>query len=106
MAKLYDADCPLAWTAHVIGDAWTALILRELFLSGARRFRDFEHALTGIAPNVLSTRLKWLEQHDVITSRPYSDHPPRSEYFLTDKGRELGPIMRAMRKWGERHRPD
>lgn len=104
MAKLYDANCPLAWTAHVIGDAWTALVLRELFMSKARRFRDFEEALEGIAPNVLSTRLKWLEEHGVIASRPYSEHPPRSEYFLTEKGRELGPILRAMRKWGEQYR--
>jgi DNA-binding HxlR family transcriptional regulator len=103
---LYDVNCPVAWTAHVIGDSWTALILREFFRAQPRRFRDIEAALGGIAPNVLSTRLKWLEEHGVIESRLYSAHPPRAEYSLTDKGRKLGPILKSMKDWGERYRPD
>ncbi len=67
---------------------------------GARRFSDFQEALTGIAPNTLSNRLKMLEDHGVIERRIYDSHPPRSEYFLTEKGSKMRPIIDAMRVWG------
>jgi DNA-binding HxlR family transcriptional regulator len=103
MTRKYDLKCPVARTLDVIGDRWTILILRELFQSAARRFQDFEAILPGLTPSVLSARLKELEAAAVITSRLYEEHPPRMEYFLTPKGRELGPILMALKKWGERH---
>ena len=103
MARLYDPHCPVARTMQVIGDPWTMLILRDLFRSKVRRFRDFQESLRGIAPTVLSTRLKWLEEQGVVATRPYSNHPPRAEYFLTDKGKRLGPVLKAMHDWGTRH---
>lgn len=101
MAKSYGLDCPVARTLDVIGDRWTILILRDLLLLGSRRFQDFSDALPGLTPSVLSARLKELEDSGVIESRPYSEHPPRVEYLLTPRGRSLGPILKALRQWGE-----
>ena len=92
--------CPVSRTAFIIGSRWTSEILRELIDHGARRFSDFEAALTGIAPNTLSNRLKMLEDHGVLSRKIYDTHPPRSEYFLTEKGRKMQPIIEAMRFWG------
>ncbi|MGH7348899.1 MAG: winged helix-turn-helix transcriptional regulator, partial [Candidatus Rokuibacteriota bacterium] len=59
--------------------------------------------LPGIAPNILSARLKLMEEHGLIRRRLYSDHPPRAEYALTDRGRELGMVVGALAAWGGRH---
>ena len=103
MTRKYNLECPIAGTLDVIGDRWVILILRELFLRDARRFQDFEPMLPGLTPSVLSARLKSLEADEVIATRTYEVHPPRLEYYLTPKGRELGPILRAMKSWGEKH---
>lgn len=103
MARRYDLNCPVARTLDVIGDRWTVLILRELFLRGPRRFHDFEVAFARLTPAVLSARIKDLEANGVLSSRRYEDHPPRMEYLLTAKGRALGPVLKAMKTWGEKH---
>ena len=104
MAKSYrQKDCPVARSLDAIGERWTILMLRDLFLHGPRRFRDFEESLAGVAPNTLSARLKAMEQQGLIASRLYSEHPPRLEYHLTDKGKSLGPVLKALREWGQRH---
>jgi DNA-binding HxlR family transcriptional regulator len=103
MARKYDLKCPVAGTLDVIGDRWAILILRDLFRYDARRFQDFEAELPGLTPSVLSARLKSLESDGVVAMRTYEMHPPRLEYFLTPKGRELGPILRAMKSWGEKY---
>jgi DNA-binding HxlR family transcriptional regulator len=103
MDKSYGQNCPVALTLDMIGERWTILILRDLFLKGARRFQDFQESMPGLAPNTLSARLKVLESSGLITRRLYSDHPPRAEYFLTDKGKSLGPILKALRAWGLEH---
>jgi DNA-binding HxlR family transcriptional regulator len=95
--------CPVARTLNVIGERWTILILRDLSLHGPRKFQDFERSLTGISPNTLSARLKTLEEHGVVERRFYAEHPPRAEYVLTEKGRELRPVLRALREWGDKH---
>jgi DNA-binding HxlR family transcriptional regulator len=103
MARKYDLECPIAITLDIIGDRWAILILRDLFLHDARRFQDFEETLPGLTPSVLSARLKSLEGDGIIATRIYEVRPPRLEYFLTPKGRTLGPILRAMKSWGEKH---
>lgn len=103
MPRKYSLNCPVARTLDVIGDRWAILILRDLFQHPTRRFQDFQATLPGLTPSVLSTRLKDLESSDVIASRNYGEHPPRLEYFLTPKGRELGPILLSLKKWGEKH---
>ena len=102
MPKRYDQACPVAKALEVVGDRWTLLIVRDL-LGGARRFQDFQTSLKGIAPTVLSDRLKLMEDHGLVTRRFYSDHPPRAEYILTDKGKELAIIVGALAAWGSRH---
>ena len=95
--------CPVARAAGVIGMRWTAEILRDLFLQGPLRYRDFLDSLQGISPNTLSERLKLLESAGVVERRFYQQHPPRAEYLLTKKGRALRPVLKAMYDWGEKH---
>ena len=102
MAKEYNQSCPVAKTLEVIGDRWTLLVVRDL-LRGTQRFQDLLDSLPGIAPNILSARLKLMEEHGLIRRALYSDHPPRAEYALTDRGRELGMVVGALAAWGGRH---
>ncbi|MBK19021.1 MAG: transcriptional regulator [Rhodospirillaceae bacterium] len=95
--------CPVARSANVIGDRWTLLILRDLFQNGRCRFQSLLESLDGIAPNTLSARLKSLEANGIIERDFYEMHPPRAEYLLTEKGRALGPIIRALYKWGDQY---
>ena len=92
--------CPVSRAAFIIGSRWTSEIIRELVDRGPRRFSDLQDTLVGIAPNTLSNRLKMLEDHKVVERRIYDTHPPRSEYFLTEKGHKMRPIIDAMRVWG------
>src|SRR5947209_5472586 len=98
----YDMRCPVARTLDIVGERWTILILRDLFVGGARKFQDFERSLAGISPNTLSARLKRLEEHGIVERRFYEQYPPRAEYRLTDKGRQLGPILQALLDWGRK----
>ncbi|HEX9748756.1 MAG TPA: helix-turn-helix domain-containing protein [Methylomirabilota bacterium] len=102
MAKQYNQSCPVAKTLEVIGDRWTLLVVRDL-LRGTQRFQDLLGSLPGIAPNILSARLKLMEEHGLIRRALYSDHPPRAQYALTDRGRELGMVVGALAAWGGRH---
>jgi DNA-binding HxlR family transcriptional regulator len=103
MARSYQQKgCPVARTLDVIGERWTILLLRDLFLHGPRRFQDFQESLTGVAPNTLSARLKAMEAQGLVTRRLYSEHPPRLEYRLTEKGKSLGPVLKTLRDWGRR----
>lgn len=92
--------CPVERAVEIIGDRWVALILRELFLKGPRRFQDFNEGLPQVSPNVLSGRLKKLLEQDIVYTELYSDHPPRHAYHLTPKGQALGNILAGMRDWG------
>jgi len=98
--SLRDRNCSIAQCLEVTGDWWTLLILRDVFL-GVRRF-DALQADLGISRNVLARRLDALVAEGVLERRPYSDAPPRSEYVLTEKGRDLWPVLDAMRRWGDR----
>jgi DNA-binding HxlR family transcriptional regulator len=99
----YGQHCPVARALDVIGERWTILIVRDLLQQGPRKFQDFEQSLRGISPNTLSARLKVLEENGIVSRRFYEDHPPRAEYLLTDKGRELGPVLKALLVWGQKH---
>ena len=103
MRKHETGEGPVARTLSVIGPSWTCLILRELLVHGARRFQDFRESVDGIAPRTLSERLRALEKNGVVERRFYSMSPPRAEYVLTVKGRDLGPIVAAMRNWGRKY---
>jgi DNA-binding HxlR family transcriptional regulator len=104
MAGSYDqGDCPVARALDAIGGRWSLLILRDLFRKGPLRFQELEAGLEGVAPNTLSARLKTLEAKGVIGLLLYEKHPPRYEYFLTDKGKALGPVLKALHNWGEHY---
>jgi len=85
---------------NVIGDRWTVMILRDFMRFGPRRFQDFVDEFPNLPPNTLSSRLKLLEEHGIVNRQLYEERPPRAEYTLTDKGRALGPIMKALKNWG------
>ncbi|MGH3003180.1 MAG: winged helix-turn-helix transcriptional regulator [Gaiellaceae bacterium] len=99
MNDVHDSHCAVAATADVIATKWTPLIVHDLS-EGPRRFMHLEHACPGISPRTLSERLDMLERQGVVIRRSYPESPPRVEYELTDKGRALLPIVRAMRKFG------
>ena len=103
MTTGYGQACPVARALDVIGEKWSLLILRDLFRKGPLRFQELEQGLPGVAPNTLSARLKTVEAQGVVATRLYEQHPPRYEYFLTDKGKALGPVLKALRAWGEQH---
>jgi DNA-binding HxlR family transcriptional regulator len=92
--------CTIARSVDVLGDHWNLLIVRQACL-GTRRFDDFQQAL-GIGRNILSGRLNRLVDEGLLTRVEYQASPPRYEYRLTDKGREVYPILAAMAAWGER----
>ncbi len=101
--KKETTTCPIARAASILGSRWTVLILRELLAHDTRRFQDLLESLEGIAPNTLSGRLKMLEESGVIRRELYEDRPPRARYVLTEKGRKMETILRAMRRWGAEH---
>jgi len=100
MALSYPEQCPVGRTMNVIGDRWTVMILRDFMRFGPRRFQDFVDEFPNLPPNTLSSRLKLLEEHGIVNRQLYEERPPRAEYTLTDKGRALGPIMKALKNWG------
>ncbi len=98
--SLADFHCSVARTVDVIGEWWTPLIVRDAFY-GRRRFEDFQRSL-GLARNVLAARLDRLVESGIMERRRYQDRPPRDEYVLTEKGRDLFPVIAAMLAWGDR----
>jgi DNA-binding HxlR family transcriptional regulator len=93
--------CPVASTLEVIGERWTLLIIRDVFL-GIRRFDDLQRDL-GVARNILQVRLERLVEEGVLVKRPYQERPLRCEYRLTEKGADLWPVLVSMLQWGDRH---
>ena len=91
--------CPVARAELIVGDRWTVLVLRELF-SGNHRFEEIQ-AYTGATPQMVAARLKQLEADGLVERRPYSEHPPRYGYHLTEKGDAFFPVILALRQWGE-----
>ncbi len=98
----YSQECPIARTLDVIGDRWTLLIIRDLFL-GRRRFSELLGSSPGMPPRLLSQRLKRLEEHGLVQRVIYSEYPLRAEYRLTERGRSLFPVLYAMGSWGAAH---
>ena len=93
--------CSIARTLEVVGEKWSLLVLREVFL-GAGRF-DQMAVNTGAPRDVLSARLKTLVAAGILDRVPYQEHPPRYEYVLTDAGRELRSVTLSLMQWGDRH---
>ena len=96
-----EKNCSIAKPLSFLGERWTVLVLRDLFL-GRRRFDEFQSSL-GVATNVLSQRLATLTEEGIVERRRYSEHPERFEYVLTEKGRDLQPVLLALLAWGDRY---
>jgi DNA-binding HxlR family transcriptional regulator len=92
---------PLAAALERVGDRWS-LLLVEAMLPGPCRFGELSEAVPGIAPNILSERLRRLEAERIIRATPYSERPPRYTYQLTDEGAELASALRLLADWGSR----
>ena len=95
-----DVNCSVAQCLEAVGEWWSMLIVRDAFL-GVRRFDDFQARL-GISRNTLTQRLARLVEAGILERKRYEDHPPRSDYQLTAKGRDLWHVLTAMRQWGDR----
>lgn len=92
----------VASAMQIIGNKWTALILRDL-AGGSKRFSELEKSIEGINPRTLSQRLDDLEQQSILTKQSYAEVPPRTEYALTEKGQDLIPVLRQMAAWGDKY---
>lgn len=95
------SECPIAKTLDILGDRWTLLLIRDLLYLKKSRYRDFLVSPEGIPTNILAERLKRLELAGVISKSLYSEHPPRYEYKLTEKGLNLKPVVDAVIQWGK-----
>jgi DNA-binding HxlR family transcriptional regulator len=94
-------QCPIARSLERVGEWWSILILRDASL-GLSRFDEFQESL-GIAPNILTRRLKALVETGLLERRRYSERPPRNEYVLTEAGRDFRPVLWALLAWGNKH---
>ena len=95
-----ELNCSIAQPLAFLGERWALLVVRDVSI-GRRRFDEIQDSL-GIATNVLSQRLATLVEEGVLERRRYSEHPERFEYRLTEKGRELVPVLLALLRWGDR----
>ena len=102
LKRTYDDQvCSIARALEVVGERWSLLILRDAFL-GLRRFDDFQRSL-GVARNVLADRLDRLVEAGVFERVRYTERPPRFEYRLTERGRDLYPVLFGLMRWGDKH---
>jgi DNA-binding HxlR family transcriptional regulator len=102
LGRTYDAEvCSAARTLELVGERWSLLIVRNALFAGSTRYNDFRNRL-GIATNILKTRLDGLVDAGIMERRSYSQNPELHEYLLTDKGRELVPVLLALTAWGDR----
>ena len=97
--------CPITNALDIFGDKWTLLIIRDLVL-GKRRYQELIASAEKIASNILADRLKKLEAAGLVTRRAYQQKPARYEYFLTEKGESLRPVLVAIISWTQEHYPD
>jgi DNA-binding HxlR family transcriptional regulator len=95
----------VAWTARLLGDTWLLLIICEL-LEGTRRFGEIQEGLGKVNPQTLSGRLKVLEHCGIVTRTAYAEIPPRVEYDLTEKGRGVSEIVKALAAFGQKYRAE
>lgn len=102
MKTRYNLPCNIAQSLNIIGDRWTLLIIHEILI-GQQTFNSIKKSLDGISSNLLSERLKELEEQGLVRSELYSAHPPRYQYSLTEKGKELEPVFNALVAWGSSH---
>ena len=97
------SKCPVTNTLDLIGDKWTLLVIRDMLFLKKKSFNEFLDSFEGIATNILTERLKRLEEHGIIEKRLYTKAPERYEYILTRRGEDLRPLLMEMIRWGNTH---
>ncbi|MCM3714531.1 winged helix-turn-helix transcriptional regulator [Halalkalibacter oceani] len=102
MKERYKLPCNIAQTLNIVGDRWTLLVIHEILI-GHSTFNEIKKNLEGISSNLLSDRLKHLEEVGLIESTVYSKHPPRYQYTLTESGQDLEDVFHAFVLWGSKH---
>lgn len=102
MAKVY-TSCPVEYTASIISNKWKVLILRDL-IEGTKRYNELNRSVVGISAKVLSQNLKDLEQDEIVLRKVYPVVPPKVEYSLTEKGKELKGILDLMKEFGIKYK--
>ena len=103
MGNNFRSGCPLASTLDIVGDKWSLLIVRDMLLQGKKTFKDFSISQEGIAPGILSSRLKWLEENELISKQKLPDNKKENIYLLTEKGIELAPIITEIILWSDKN---
>ena len=98
------SDCPVSYALDFFGDKWTFLVIRDLMFEGKSFYKDFLNSKEGIATNILSDRLKRLEQAGIIESRVYEKLRTKKVYALTEKGKDLVPVLVEMMLWSAKHK--
>lgn len=106
MTQTPRSTCPIACTLDLIGDRWTLLIIRDMMFLNKQRFEEFLESPEGISTNILTNRLKQLEELGLVEKQPYSNHSRRMNYYLTEKGQSLRPVIKTMVAWGLKYLPD
>lgn len=102
MRKLY-TTCPVEYTASMIANKWKILILRDL-ITGSKRYNELTRSVVGISAKVLTENLRELESDGIIERKVYPEVPPKVEYYLTDKGNDLRPIIDLMKEYGLKYK--
>lgn len=100
------SGCPIDYALDFFGDRWTLLVIRDLLFAGKRHFRELMESPERIASNILTARLKKLEERGLIERHADPDNRKQVIYTLTDKGRDLTPVLVEMVRWGGRHDPN
>ena len=94
------SQCPITNTLDLIGDKWTLLVIRDILFLKKKSFNEFLESPEGIATNILTERLKRLEEHGIIEKQAYQKTPLRHEYIITQRGKDLRPLLLEMIRWG------
>lgn len=98
------STCPISCVLDIVGDKWSLVVVRDLYM-GKHRYGEFQNSDEAIPTNILADRLKRLEAAGIVKRDLYQDNPPRSEYFLTSKGADLGLVLQAIGQWGYQYVP-
>jgi len=98
--KTHRSACPVATALDVLGDRWTLVVIRDIFL-GKKRYQDFLLGPEKITTNILAQRLRYLEDEGLVVKTMYQEHPPRHEYALSEKGRALAPVLSSLWNWSQ-----
>lgn len=103
MENNFRSACPIASMLDIIGDKWSLLLVRDMLIQGKKTFKEFSASPESIAPGILSARLKWLEENEMVTKRKLADNLKENIYLLTEKGIELAPVLTEIILWSDKN---